>query len=157
MSGVSLGMLTIYSGRDFEQVVPGVVKTLGSEHFFTYIPWNVLVWAPVAALIILGLRYSGYGRMLSPWGTTRLPAGWRACASGRCSWSCTLSGMLSALGGVMLLGFNNNADLGLATPFLSSVAAVVIGGTSILGGFGGYGGRDPRRADPHRAGLCRRS
>jgi ribose transport system permease protein len=142
VSGVSLGMLTIYSGRDFTQVVPGVVKTLGSERFFTYVPWNLLVWAPVAALIILGLRYSGYGRMLYAVGDNPL-----ACRlAGVRVWQVlvvvyALSGMLSALGGVMLLGFNNNADLGLATPFLlPSVAAVVIGGTSILGGFGGYGG-----------------
>ena len=142
VSGVSLGMLTIYSGRDFEQTVPGVVKTLGSERFFTYIPWNLLVWAPLAALIILGLRYSGYGRMLYAVGDNPL-----ACRlAGVRVWQVlvvvyALSGMLSALAGVLLLGFNNNADLGLATPFLlPSVAAVVIGGTSILGGFGGYGG-----------------
>jgi ribose transport system permease protein len=142
VSGVSLGMLTIYSGRDFEQTVPGVVKTLGSERFLTYIPWNLLVWAPLAALIILGLRYSGYGRMLYAVGDNPL-----ACRlAGVRVWQVlvvvyALSGMLSALAGVLLLGFNNNADLGLATPFLlPSVAAVVIGGTSILGGFGGYGG-----------------
>jgi ribose transport system permease protein len=52
-----------------------------------------------------------------------------------------LCGMLSALAGMLLLGFNNAADLGLAAPFLlPSVAAVVIGGTSILGGYGGYAG-----------------
>jgi ribose transport system permease protein len=100
------------------------------------------VWAPLAALIILGLRYSGYGRMLYAVGDNPL-----ACRlAGVRVWQVlvvvyALSGMLSALAGVLLLGFNNNADLGLATPFLlPSVAAVVIGGTSILGGFGGYGG-----------------
>ena len=41
----------------------------------------------------------------------------------------------------MLVGFNNAADQGIATLYLlPSVAAVVIGGTSIFGGFGGYGG-----------------
>jgi ribose transport system permease protein len=51
------------------------------------------------------------------------------------------SGMLSALAGVLLVGFNNAADLGIASPFLlPSVAAVVIGGTSIFGGYGGYAG-----------------
>ena len=28
------------------------------------IPKSLLLWAPVAALILYGLRYSGYGRML---------------------------------------------------------------------------------------------
>ena len=39
------------------------------------------------------------------------------------------------------VGFNNAADLGIGAPFLlPSVAAVVIGGTSIFGGLGGYAG-----------------
>jgi ribose transport system permease protein len=50
-------------------------------------------------------------------------------------------GVLSALGGILLVGFNNAADLGIGAPFLlPSVAAVVIGGTSIFGGSGGYAG-----------------
>ena len=48
---------------------------------------------------------------------------------------------LSAAAGILLVGFNDAADLGIATPFLlPSVAAVVIGGTSIFGGVGGYAG-----------------
>ena len=44
-------------------------------------------------------------------------------------------GVLSALAGILLVGFNNAADLGIGAPFLlPSVAAVVIGGTSIFGG-----------------------
>ena len=52
-----------------------------------------------------------------------------------------LCGALSAAAGILLVGFNDAADLGIATPFLlPSVAAVVIGGTSIFGGVGGYAG-----------------
>jgi ribose transport system permease protein len=52
-----------------------------------------------------------------------------------------LCGTLSAGAGILLVGFNDAADLGIATPFLlPSVAAVVIGGTSIFGGVGGYAG-----------------
>jgi ribose transport system permease protein len=39
------------------------------------------------------------------------------------------------------VGLTNAADLALARPYLlPSVAAVVIGGTSIFGGIGGYSG-----------------
>ncbi len=42
---------------------------------------------------------------------------------------------------MLLVGFNDAADLGIGSPFLlPSVAAVVIGGTSIFGGLGGYAG-----------------
>ena len=64
-------------------------------------------------------------------------------------------GMLSALAGVLLVGFNHAADLGIAAPFLlPSVAAVVIGGTSILGGVRRLRRDDRRRADPDRARLA---
>jgi ribose transport system permease protein len=141
-SAVTLGLLTILALKEWEPVVPGWVKTLGSERFFEYVPWNILLWAPLAALIILGLRYSGYGRMIYAVGDNPV-----ACRlAGVRVWQVLvlvygLCGTLSALAGMLLLGFNNAADLGLASPFLlPSVAAVVIGGTSILGGFGGYSG-----------------
>jgi ribose transport system permease protein len=141
-SAVTLGLLTILALKEWEPVVPGWVKTLGSERFFEYVPWNLLLWAPLAALIILGLRYSGYGRMVYAVGDNPV-----ACRlAGVRVWQVlvlvyALCGTLSALAGMLLLGFNNAADLGLASPFLlPSVAAVVIGGTSILGGFGGYSG-----------------
>ena len=116
------------------------MKTLGSERFLTYIPWNVLVWAPVAALIILGLRYSGYGRMLYAVGDNPLA---RRLAGVR---------VWQVLGRVRALRDAERARRRDAPRLqqqrrpraghavLSSVAAVVIGGTSILGGFGGYGG-----------------
>jgi ribose transport system permease protein len=142
ISTVTLGVLTIWSQKRFLSQAPDFVVTLGSERFFTYIPYSLLVWAPIAALIILGLRYSGFGRMIYAVGdnpvATRL-AGVR-------NWQVLLAvyalcGLLSAAAGILLVGFNNAADLGIAAPFLlPSVAAVVIGGTSIFGGLGGYAG-----------------
>ena len=52
-----------------------------------------------------------------------------------------LCGLLAALAGLVLVGSTNAADLSLADVYLlPSVAAVVIGGTSIFGGRGGYAG-----------------
>jgi ribose transport system permease protein len=142
VSGVTLGLLTILSQRGFTAVVPGFVVTLGSERFLRYIPYDLLVWAPIAAIIILGLRYTGLGRMIYAVGDNPV-----ACRlAGVRVWQVLLSvyvlcGIFSALAGVLLVGFNNAADLGIATPFLlPAVAAVVIGGTSIFGGYGGYAG-----------------
>jgi ribose transport system permease protein len=50
-----------------------------------------------------------------------------------------LSGVFSALAGILLVGFGGQASLGMGTPYLfQSIAAVVIGGVSILGGSGSY-------------------
>ena len=52
-----------------------------------------------------------------------------------------LSGMFSALAGIMLLGFGGQASLGIGDPYLfQSIAAAVIGGVYIAGGRGHYVG-----------------
>ena len=52
-----------------------------------------------------------------------------------------LSGLLGSISGILLAGRTGAVDLQLAGAFLlPSVAAAVIGGTSIFGGVGGYTG-----------------
>ena len=52
-----------------------------------------------------------------------------------------LSGLIAGLTGLLYLGLVKTASLSLALPLdLPSVAAAVVGGTSIFGGRGGYGG-----------------
>jgi ribose transport system permease protein len=141
-SSVTFGLLSIYAGRAWEKVVPDFVATLGSDRYFDYLPANLILWVVVAAVLILGLRYTGYGRMLYAVGDNPIAAR----LSGVRVWQVlvlvyALCGLFSAIGGLLLVGFTNNPDLGLATPYLlQSVAAVVIGGTSIFGGWGSYSG-----------------
>ena len=144
MAAVTLGFLVVGAQTWFKHapLVPEEIHTLGSERFFGYVPYNLLVWAPIALAIILGLRYTGFGRMVYAVGDNR-----EACRlAGVRVWQVeiavyVLCGVLSAIAGILVLGFNNAADLGLVVPFLlPSIAAVVIGGTSIFGGSGGYGG-----------------
>jgi len=66
--------------------------------------------------------------------------------SGVKSWQVLLllyifSAVLAAIGGLLISGLSNVASVTLADSYLlPSVAAAVIGGTSILGGRGGYAG-----------------
>ena len=78
----------------------------------------------------------------TPSATTARPAIWRAFASGACCWSITsLCSLLAAIAGLVIVGGTDAADLSLADVYLlPSVAAVIIGGTSIFGGRGGYSG-----------------
>jgi ribose transport system permease protein len=141
-SSVTFGLLSIYAGKSFEKVVPDLVSSLGSDRFFDYLPANLILWVVLAAVLILGLRYTGYGRMLYAVGDNPIAAR----LAGVRVWQVlvlvyALCGLFSAIGGLLLVGFTNNPDLGLATPYLlQSVAAVVIGGTSIFGGWGSYSG-----------------
>jgi ribose transport system permease protein len=52
-----------------------------------------------------------------------------------------ISAVLAAVAGLLVSGLTNTASVSLVDSFLlPSVAAAVIGGTSILGGRGGFGG-----------------
>lgn len=144
MGGIVGGALTIISLQftNGVPVVPDPIHQLGSGTVLGYVPVNLFVWAAFAALIVLGLRYSGFGRMVYAVGDNPL-----ACRlAGVRVWQVlvavyALCGLLSAVAGILLVGYTNAADLNLATSYLlPSVAAVVIGGTSILGGSGGYAG-----------------
>jgi ribose transport system permease protein len=142
ISTITLGLLTVQAQKQFTALVPSFVTKLGSQRFVTYVPYDLLLGVPIAVLIILGLKYSGIGRMIYAVGDN--PVASRL--AGVRIWQVLLTvyalcGLLSAAAGILLVGFNNAADLGIGAPFLlPSVAAVVIGGTSIFGGLGGYAG-----------------
>ena len=106
------------------------------------VPLDLFLWVPLSVLMIAGLRYTGYGRLLYAVGDNR-----QACElAGVRVWRVLLldyvfCSLLAALAGFVLVGSTNAADLGLAEVYLlPSVAAVIIGGTSIFGGRGGYAG-----------------
>jgi ribose transport system permease protein len=139
---IVLGLITLYASKfaTGAPLVPHLVNQIGGDRVLTYLPLNVLVWVPLAVVIILMLRSSGLGRMLYAVGDNP-----RACRlAGVRVWQVQLTtyvlcGLLSALAGMMLAGYTGNVDTQLASEYLlPSVAAVVIGGTSIFGGVGGY-------------------
>lgn len=106
------------------------------------IPVALLVWIVIAAAVLIVLRHSRFGRMLyatgiNPIATFHCGIDVRRVYAG----TFVVSGICSAFAGILLLGYTSEAYLGMGEPFLLlPIAAVVIGGTSILGGFGGYGG-----------------
>jgi ribose transport system permease protein len=138
------GVLTVYSQQMLasEPRVPDFILALGSSKLIGVIPLNLFLWAPVAFLMIFGLARSGFGRLLYAVGDNR-----EACKlAGVRVWQVLLAdyilcGLFAAIAGIVLVGGTNAADLSLADGYLlPSVAAVIIGGTSIFGGRGGYAG-----------------
>jgi ribose transport system permease protein len=122
--------------------VPDPVRSIGADMVGGVLPYSLLVFVPVAIVIILGLRRSGYGRMLFAIGDNPIAAR----LSGGRAWQVLIvlyivSAVIAAVAGILISGFTNVASVSLADVYvLPSVAAAVIGGTSILGGRGGYGG-----------------
>jgi ribose transport system permease protein len=144
MSFVVLGLANVWQLQTVQTSsgVPEVLRALGSGTFLGVIPNSLIVFVPVALLIVLGLKRTGFGRLLYAVGDNPIAAR----LSGARSWQVlialyVLSALLAAVAGLVLGGLTNTASVTLAdTSVLPSVAAAVIGGTSILGGRGGYGG-----------------
>lgn len=121
--------------------VPAELRWLGSGTVGV-LPNSLLVFVPIAALILVALRRTGYGRLLYAIGDNPVAAR----LSGARSWQVlillyVISAVLAAIAGFLYTGLTNVASVSLVdTAVLPSVAAAVIGGTSIMGGRGGYSG-----------------
>jgi ribose transport system permease protein len=122
--------------------VAPLIRSLGSDRLFGVLPYNLVVFVPLAAVVLLALRRTGYGRLLYAIGDNPIAAR----LSGARAWQVlvvlyVISGLLAGIAGILISGLTNVASVTVADSYvLPSVAAAVIGGTSILGGRGGYGG-----------------
>jgi ribose transport system permease protein len=122
-------------------LIPDFLVWLGTGRSFG-LPNSLALFVPFAILIIWAQRRTGFGRLLYAIGSNPTAAR----LSGVRVWQVqfalyALSGMIAGLTGLLYLGQIKTASLSLALPLdLPSVAAAVVGGTSIFGGRGGYGG-----------------
>ncbi|HEY6569444.1 MAG TPA: ABC transporter permease [Candidatus Limnocylindrales bacterium] len=145
--GIGLVILGLMAAYQLAMVTSGVelpdsIQWLGSGLDIGFLPNSLLLFVPVAAAILLGLRYTGFGRLLFAVGDN--PVASRL--SGVRVWQVLvalyiLSAVLAALAGLLVAGLVKTASISLVeSSVLPSVAAAVIGGTSIMGGRGGYAG-----------------
>jgi ribose transport system permease protein len=144
MGLVILGLMSVYQLAMVQSgvVIPDFIEWLGSETSLGFLPNNLLLFLPVAAVIIVGLRRSGYGRLLFAVGDNPVAAR----LAGARVWQVlvvlyVISAVLAAFAGFLVAGLIKTATIQLVEEsVLPSVAAAVIGGTSIMGGRGGYSG-----------------
>jgi ribose transport system permease protein len=138
------GVMIVYSQHMMASTprVPPIIQTLGAGKVLGLVPVDLFLWVVIGAAILFGLARTGFGRLVYAVGDNR-----EAChLAGVRVWRVLfadylISAVLAAITGLVLVGGTNAADLSLADSFLlPSVACVVIGGTSIFGGRGGYGG-----------------
>ena len=104
------------------------------------IPVALLVWAAISAAIVLLLNRSALGRTIYAIGNKEAAAFLAGVNTKRTIIAAfCLCGMMAGLAGTLLAGYSTKAYQGMGDAFLlPSIAAVVIGGTHILGGRGRY-------------------
>lgn len=138
------GLLSIIVGNTAISVQNPIVAWVGNARL-AGIPAGVLVWLTIAAATLYLLHATPFGGRLFAIGANPLAATLSGVPSGATTVAVDgISGFTAGLAGILVLGMNGQGYVGIGDPYLlASIAAVVLGGTSILGGLGTYAGTIP--------------
>ena len=133
------GSILVYTGGTPPAASPPLIQLLAVGRI-AGIPILLLIWLLLAVAATLLLSKTAFGRFLYALGTSAPVSQFSGVPILRTTvMAYTLSGLSAALAGMLLTGYTQQAYLGMGDPYLfTSIAAVAIGGASILGGSGHY-------------------
>lgn len=142
VDSVLRGLMVAHTGgfAPQDQATP-LMRYLAAERLLG-IPVAIFVWAFVSICIALILTRTGFGRSVYATGN-REGAAYLSGIRTRLViiGAFMVSGACAAIAGVLLAGYSAKAYQGMGLPYLlPAIAAVVLGGTRILGGQGRYVG-----------------
>ncbi len=134
------GVTLIFSQGAPKGLASPILRYLAVGSVFGGIPIVVIIWIVLGTFIIIFLRFSTFGRKLYYVGANMRAAfmsGVRVKRVKTISYS--ISGATACLTGALMAGYTHTAFLGIGNEYtLWSITAVVIGGTALTGGKGGY-------------------
>ncbi len=138
------GLLVIVAGGSAVSVTNAAVIWLGQGRLFG-ISASVILWAVVSVAVIVLIHRMPIGGRFLALGANPVAAQLSGVSVTRHTLIVfALSGFFAGVAGILILGMNRQGYVGIGEPYvLTSIAAVVLGGTSILGGRGTYAGTIP--------------
>lgn len=133
------GIILVFTGGSPTPSAPELVKLLAVGRIGAF-PVIVFIWGGLTIVASLLLSKLAFGRHLYALGTSATVAEFSGVPIARTRiLTYVISGITAALAGVLMTGYSGQAYLGMGDSYLfTSVAAVAIGGASILGGSGHY-------------------
>ncbi len=141
INAVAQGLMVLRTGGSAPQdMATPTMHGLATGHIVAGIPNAVWIWIVVGAGTVFLLNRTTFGRAVYGIGNREQAAYLSGVPTQRIVLlAFALSGGLAAFGGVLLAGYSDKAYQGMGDPYLlPAIAAVVLGGTSILGGRGSY-------------------
>ncbi|MEA2526200.1 MAG: ribose transport system permease protein [Thermomicrobiales bacterium] len=142
MNAVLAGLTLVYTNGSPQGLAPPFAKSLAVGRLAGQVPYALVFWLAFTVALIFLLRRTVFGRRLYAVGNNPQAAYLSGVPVRRVLVAAyTLCGLCAGLAGILLTGYSTQSYLGMGDRYvLQAIAAVVIGGTSILGGSGGYGG-----------------
>ncbi len=140
-NAVAQGLMVVYSGGfSPKDSASPTMRYLATGFTIPGVPNAVVMWAIVGAATVFLLSRTTFGRSIYGIGNRERAAYLSGINTRRVVMiTFAISGGLSAFGGVLLAGYASKAAQSMGDAYLlPSIAAVVLGGTSILGGSGSY-------------------
>lgn len=140
VSTVTKGVYMIYTqGAPKGRTAP-LISTISNRNFMGVIPYIVIVWVIFAVITILVLHKTPYGRRIYCVGSNAKAAQFSGTNTYGIIFSVYIvSAVVAAITGFFLIGYTGESYLNAGASYDTQViAAVIIGGTSITGGKGGY-------------------
>jgi ribose transport system permease protein len=136
--GIALGLAQVITGGIDVSVPLQLTRELGNGNAVFGIPWLVMIALVVAGLMQLILSATRFGRHTFAVGSNR-EAGRRVGVKvdAHRMKLYAISGMLAGFGGFLSLALYTNTTIAAhGSDNLVAIAAVIIGGTSLFGGYG---------------------
>jgi len=136
------GLMVMYTGGFAPQTHSTELMSFLATGHVLGLPMALMVWALLSVAMVFLLRRTVFGRYVYAIGN-REAAAYLSGVPTRAVLvaAFALCGLCSGLAGVLLAGYSTKAYQGMGDAYLlPSIAAVVIGGTHILGGRGRYAG-----------------
>ncbi|HEV2548358.1 MAG TPA: ABC transporter permease [Stellaceae bacterium] len=140
VNAVMRGLMVVHTGGFAPQTAASdLMRFIGAERVAGF-PVAILVWAAVSLVVAALLTRTAFGKALYAIGNQEAAAYLAGIRTRRVVIAAfALCGLAAGLAGVMLAGYATKAYQGMGDAYLlPSIAAVVIGGTHILGGRGRY-------------------
>jgi ribose transport system permease protein len=138
---VAQGLMVVNTGGFAPQdSASPAMRFLAAGHSLFGVPNALLVWALIGGLVVFALSRTTFGRSVYAIGNNERAA-YLSGVNTRMVVMVVfvVSGGLAAFGGILLTGYASKAAQSMGDAYLlPAIAAVVLGGTSILGGKGSY-------------------
>jgi ribose transport system permease protein len=138
------GVLILIAGGTAISAQNPLLSWLGNARVIG-IPASVILWTLASAAALFVLHATPFGARLFALGANPVASALSGINVRTNTMAVyAVSGLTAGLAGVLILGMNGQGYVGIGDPYLlASIAAVVLGGTSILGGSGTYAGTIP--------------
>jgi ribose transport system permease protein len=141
VNAVAQGLMVVHTGGFSPQdSSSAAMRLIATGHTLFGIPNALIVWALVGGATVFLLSRTTFGRAVYGIGNRERAAYLSGVKTQRVVlFTFAIAGGLSAFGGILLAGYASKAAQAMGDAYLlPSIAAVVLGGVSILGGRGSY-------------------